>query len=125
MSDTRERDLPKDAMEGRVALVTGGGSGIGRASAWAFARAGAAVVVSDVAEASGTETVRLIGDSGREAVFVPADVSNGSDVANLIAATLERYGRLDYAHNNGGIEGPLSTVVDLAETDWDLSLIHI
>jgi NAD(P)-dependent dehydrogenase (short-subunit alcohol dehydrogenase family) len=106
-------------MEGRVALVTGGGSGIGRASAWAFARAGAAVVVSDVAEASGTETVRLIGDSGREAVFVPADVSNGSDVANLIAATLERYGRLDYAHNNGGIEGPLSTVVDLAETDWD------
>jgi NAD(P)-dependent dehydrogenase (short-subunit alcohol dehydrogenase family) len=114
-----ERHLLAGAMLERVALVTGGGSGIGRASALAFARAGAAVVVSDVAAASGEETVRLITAVGGEAAFVPADVSDGAQVEALVAATLDRFGRLDYAHNNGGIEGPLATVVDLAEDDWD------
>jgi NAD(P)-dependent dehydrogenase (short-subunit alcohol dehydrogenase family) len=114
-----ERHLLAGAMLERVALVTGGGSGIGRASALAFARAGAAVVVSDVAAASGEETVRVIAAAGGEAAFVPADVSDGAQVDALVAATLDRYGRLDYAHNNGGIEGPLATVVDLEEDDWD------
>lgn len=106
-------------LAGRVALVTGGGSGIGRASALAFARAGAAVVVSDVSASGGEETVRQISAAGGEACFILADVADGEQIAALVAATVSRYGRLDYAHNNGGIEGPLSTVVDLDEGEWD------
>ncbi len=106
-------------LEGRVALVTGGGSGIGRASAMAFAREGARVVVSDVNLEGGEETVHLIEEQGGESTFVPSDVSDGEQVARLVAATLDRYGRLDCAHNNGGIEGPLASVVDLAEDDWN------
>ncbi len=106
-------------LEGRVALVTGGGSGIGRASAMAFAREGARVVVSDVNLEGGEETVHLIEEQGGESTFGPAVVSDGEQVARLVAATLDRYGRLDCAHNNGGIEGPLASVVDLAEDDWN------
>jgi len=104
---------------GRVALVTGAGSGIGRASARRFALAGARVVVSDISPESGAETARLIVNEGGDATFIPADVSVEEDVVRLIAATVDHYGRLDCAHNNGGIEGPLSTVVDLSEDDWD------
>lgn len=106
-------------LQDRVALVTGAGSGIGRASALAFARAGARVAVSDVAPESGAETARLIGEAGGEAIFIAADVADGAQVAALIAGVLDHYGRLDCAHNNGGIEGPLASVVDLAEADWD------
>ena len=114
------REIPTDhRLEGRVALVTGGGSGIGRASAIAFAQEGARVVVSDVDLGGGDETVRLIEERGGESTFVPADVSDGEQVAQLVATTLDRYGRLDCAHNNGGIEGPLASVVDLAEDDWN------
>ena len=114
------RETPIDhGLEGRVALVTGGGSGIGRASAIAFARDGARVVVSDVNHIGGEETVHLIEERGGESTFVPADISDGEQVAQLVAATLDRYGRLDCAHNNGGIEGPLASVVDLAEDDWN------
>jgi NAD(P)-dependent dehydrogenase (short-subunit alcohol dehydrogenase family) len=77
------------------------------------------VVVSDVTVAGGEETVRRIEADGGEAAFVRADVSDGEQVAALVAATLDRYGRLDCAHNNGGIEGPLGTVVDYDEGDWD------
>lgn len=106
-------------LAGRVALVTGGGSGIGQASALRFARAGAQVVVSDISPQGGEETVRLIAESGGEATFIPVDVAVEDDVAGMVKATIERYGRLDCAHNNGGIEGPLSSVVDLGEADWD------
>lgn len=76
-------------------------------------------MVSDVAVASGEETVRLIEAQGGEAAFFAADVSDGGQVASLVAATIDRFGRLDCAHNNGGIEGPLATVVDYDEDDWD------
>lgn len=111
--------LSEGSFAERVALVTGGGSGIGRASALAFARSGARVVVSDVLPEGGMETVRMVLDDGGEAIFLPADVSDGEQVGALVAATVERFGRLDYAHNNGGIEGPLTTVVDLSEDEWD------
>lgn len=104
---------------GRVALTTGAGSGIGRASALALARAGAAVMVSDVVPEGGRETVALIEAQGGEAAFFAADVSDGDQVAALVDATINRFGRLDCAHNNGGIEGPLASVVDYAEEDWD------
>ena len=75
-------------LEDRVALVTGGGSGIGRASSIAFAREGARVVVSDINREGGEETVRLIEEFGGESMFVPTDVSDGEQVARLIATTL-------------------------------------
>jgi len=86
-----------ESLEGKVALVTGGSSGIGRASALAFAREGAKVVVADVQVKGGEETVRMIKDTGREAIFVKADVSKASDVENLISTAVRTYNRLDCA----------------------------
>jgi NAD(P)-dependent dehydrogenase (short-subunit alcohol dehydrogenase family) len=89
---------------GKVALVTGGTSGIGRAAAVAFAREGAKVVVAGRRDAQGEETVRLVRAQGGEGIFVQADVAQESDVKNLIGRTLEKFGRLDIAFNNAGVE---------------------
>jgi NAD(P)-dependent dehydrogenase (short-subunit alcohol dehydrogenase family) len=104
---------------GKVALVTGGSSGIGRASALAFAREGAKVVVADVTVEGGEETAALIKKTGGEAIFVKADVAKAVEVEALINKTVATYGRLDCAHNNAGIEGPGATTVDYAEEAWD------
>jgi NAD(P)-dependent dehydrogenase (short-subunit alcohol dehydrogenase family) len=107
---------------GRVALVTGAASGIGRASALAFADGGARVVVADVAAEQGRETVDLIEAAGGEAIFVPADVSQRADVERLVKVTVETYGRLDSAHNNAGIEGaapPGTAFHDYPDEMWD------
>ena len=90
--------------EGKVALVTGGGSGIGRATALAFAREKAKVVTADVDVVSGEETTHMIRQTGGEAVFVKTDVSVATEVEALVAKAIETYGRLDCAHNNAGIE---------------------
>jgi NAD(P)-dependent dehydrogenase (short-subunit alcohol dehydrogenase family) len=100
-------------MEGKVGLVTGAGSGIGRASARAFAAEGAKVVVSDVNAEAGAETVRLIAEAGGEATFVRCDVTVEAEVEALVAATVARYGQLDWAHNNAGGGGtPTVPVVE-------------
>ncbi len=91
--------------EDKVALVTGGGSGIGRASALAFAQAGAKVVVSGRREKEAFETVALIQKAGGQGLFVRADVAQEAEVEQLVARTLSHYGRLDAAFNNAGIEG--------------------
>ena len=104
---------------GKVALITGAGSGIGRASALAFAREGAKVVVADVIVEGGEETVRLIQQAGGEAVFMRADVSQAVEVEALVKKAVATYGRLDCAHNNAGIEGPGATTVEYAEAMWD------
>ncbi|MCH8109432.1 MAG: SDR family NAD(P)-dependent oxidoreductase, partial [Chloroflexi bacterium] len=92
-------------LEGKVALVTGGSSGIGRDSSLTFAREGAQVIVSDVSVEGGEETVSLIKEAGGVAIFIKADVSKSTDVDALITKGIETYGRLDVAFNNAGIEG--------------------
>jgi len=89
---------------GKVAIVTGGTSGIGRATAIAYAREGAKVVVAGRRETEGEETVRLIRKEGGDGVFVATDVAKEADVKNLVGRTLEKFGRLDFAFNNAGIE---------------------
>ncbi len=109
---------PTPTFTGKVALITGAGSGIGRASATAFAHAGARVIVSDVSERGGEETVRMIAAGGGEATFVRTDVTRATEVAALVARAVEAYGHLDCAHNNAGIIAP-GTIVDCTEDDWD------
>lgn len=106
-------------LQGKVALITGGSSGIGRASARACAREGARVMVADVAVEGGHETVRLIQEAGGEATFMQVDVTRATDVAALIANTVAVYGRLDCAHNNAGIEGAIGPTADCTEDNWD------
>lgn len=92
-------------LAGKVALVTGAGSGIGRASAVAFAQAGSCVVVADLDAASGQEITEMIRATGAEVMFQQTDVTQSADVARLVAATIDQFGRLDCAHNNAGISG--------------------
>jgi len=104
--------------EGKVALVTGGGSGIGRATALAFAREGADVCVIDINEARGKESVHLIENNYHKASFIKADVSATADVEEMANQVINTYGRLDFAFNNAGVQGPASLVADYTEQDW-------
>lgn len=103
----------------QVVLVTGGSSGIGRATCLAFAREGAKVVVSDVSEPGGQETVTQIRAKGGEAIFVRADVSKAADVESLINKTLATYQGLDCAFNNAGIAGSPTALANSTEEEWD------
>ena len=93
-----------DFFHDKVALVTGAASGIGRASALAFANAGAKVAVVDLQEKAGNETVDLIKKDGGDAIFIKANVSNADNVEAMVDGTIKAYGSLDFAHNNAGIE---------------------
>jgi NAD(P)-dependent dehydrogenase (short-subunit alcohol dehydrogenase family) len=103
----------------RVSIVTGAGSGIGRGSARALARRGSAVVVSDINEEGGAETVAMIEEAGGSATFQRCDVSVEADVAALVERAISEYGRLDYAHNNAGIGGPPGTIADYEVETWN------
>src|SRR3954449_7112055 len=107
-------------LEGKVAFVTGGASGIGRAAALAFARAGASVAVADVGEQANQETARLIEQAGGHALAVRCDVTRGDEVKAALAKTFETFGRLDFAFNNAGIEPkkPAPTA-DYDEEEWN------
>ena len=109
-------------VEGKSGFVTGSAGGIGRATALALAREGAAVVVNDLEErrADGDETVRLIEEAGGQARFV-ADITRAADCEVLVAATVEAFGRIDFAHNNAGIERH-ATISDRSSFVTDVAL---
>lgn len=105
-------------LEGKVSLITGGGSGIGKASALAFAREGSKVVVADVNVDGGEQTVRLIQDTGGEASFVRADVAKSDDVSAMVDHAVQTYNRLDCAFNNAGISGGPGRIHEYTEDNW-------
>jgi NAD(P)-dependent dehydrogenase (short-subunit alcohol dehydrogenase family) len=105
---------------GKVALVTGGASGIGRATALTFAREGAKLIIADMNEEGGQQTVHMIAENGGEATFVQGDVSQAIAVEAMISKAVETYGRLDCAHNNAGSGSrPRVLLHELAEESWD------
>ena len=103
----------------RVALITGAGSGIGRATALAFAREGARVVAADLDVAGGQETVRLIEQQGGAASFIQTDISKQDQVEAMVAHAVSSFGRLDCAFNNAGIGGAAALTADYTLEDWN------
>lgn len=104
--------------DNKVALLTGAASGIGQAAAILYARYGAKVVVSDINEEGGNETVAMIQKEGGDASFIKADISKAADCKNLIADTIGKYGRLDAACNNAGIGGEQGPVSEMSTENW-------
>ncbi len=111
-------DIMTRQFSGKVALVTGGASGLGRASALALAHEGARVVVADVAVEEGEATVQLIADAGGQGLFVKADVTKSNEVEAMVQATLKAFGRLDFALNNAGIDGVRARTAQYPEDVW-------
>jgi NAD(P)-dependent dehydrogenase (short-subunit alcohol dehydrogenase family) len=111
-------------IQNKVALITGGTTGIGRDTAVLFAKNGAKVVISGRRETEGNEAIALVRAAGGDGLFVKSDVSKSSDVQSLIAKTVETFGRLDIAFNNAGIEGQWKPIIEQSEEDWD-SVIDI
>lgn len=114
--------MTSNLMKEKVGVVTAGGSGIGRASAIAFAKEGAKVVVSDINENGGKETVRLIKEMGGEAMFIRCNVAEETEVEHLIDTTFKTYGRMDWAHNNAGIGAPTVPVTETETKNWNRAL---
>lgn len=106
-------------MQDKVGIITAAGSGIGRQSALAFAEEGAKVVVSDINEEAGNETVRLVKELGGDALFIRCNVAIEQEVIDLVKQTVKHYGRLDWAHNNAGIGAPSKPIAETDTSDWD------
>ncbi len=106
-------------VEGKVALVTGAGSGIGQATALTMSKEGAKVVVADIMIEGGKATVQKIIDAGGDAFFIKADVSQEDDAQSLVIGAVEKFGRLDCAINNAGIDGDTAMTADCTKMNWD------
>jgi NAD(P)-dependent dehydrogenase (short-subunit alcohol dehydrogenase family) len=106
-------------LDGKVAIITGAGSGIGRATALVFAREGARVVLADVSGEAGAQTVQQVRRVNGDARFVACDVARADDVDALVKQAVSTYGRLDCAFNNAGIAGALAKTGDYDESEWD------
>jgi NAD(P)-dependent dehydrogenase (short-subunit alcohol dehydrogenase family) len=110
---------PSGEFAGKVAFVTGAANGIGRAAALAFAREGASVVAADVSEKGNKETARMVEELGGHALAIHCDVTRSEDIQRALKATVDRFGRLDFAFNNAGIEYAIKPVADVTEGEWD------
>ena len=108
--------------DGKVAIVTGGSYGIGRAAAVAFATRGAKVVIADWIEDKEQQTLKQISAAGGQAIFIACDVSKNLDVKSMVDKTIATYGRLDLAFNNAGIEGTTANTGDCTEENWDKTI---
>ncbi len=106
-------------LEGKVSLITGASSGIGRATAKIFAREGAILVLADVVEAGGNETLQMTKDAGADGFFMKCNVGDESDVNALVDAAVSRYGRLDCAFNNAGIAGAGRLTHEYSLEEWN------
>jgi NAD(P)-dependent dehydrogenase (short-subunit alcohol dehydrogenase family) len=109
-------------LQDKVALITGAGSGIGRATSLIFAREGARLALSDIVPSAGEETLALVKQAGAEAIFVQSDVSRSADVEALIAKLVATYGRLDCAFNNAGIDGKMAKTANCTEDVWNRTI---
>src|SRR6058998_3306788 len=107
------------AFAGKVAFVTGAANGIGRATALAFAREGASVVIADVAAEGNQETARMIEELGARALAVTCDVTRSEDVKAALDKAVEVFGRLDFAFNNAGVEQPVTAAAEITEEEWN------
>ncbi len=109
-------------LNGKIALVTGAGSGIGRATSLIFAREGAKLTLADIVAEGGEETLTMVKRDGAEAIFVRTDVSRLADVEQLIARTVSSFGRIDCAFNNAGIDGKMANTADCTEDVWNRTI---
>jgi NAD(P)-dependent dehydrogenase (short-subunit alcohol dehydrogenase family) len=109
-------------LQGKVAIVTGGTSGIGRDTSVLFAKSGARIVVAGRREAEGRETVDMVRAAGGDALFVKTDVARAVEVQSLVQKTVAHFGRVDIAFNNAGIEGAWQPIVEQSEEDWDRTI---
>jgi NAD(P)-dependent dehydrogenase (short-subunit alcohol dehydrogenase family) len=105
--------------DGKVAFVTGATSGIGRATALAFGREGASVVVADIATDGNQQTARMIEQAGGQSLAVSCNVTRADDIKAALDAAVERFGRLDIAFNNAGIEQPIKPAAEISDDEWD------
>lgn len=106
-------------LDGKVAIITGAGRGMGRAAAILFAKEGAKVVVADIAVESGEETVKMIKDAGGEGIFVKTDISKTEDIQNMFKTTVDTYQKVDVLYNNAAIAGPMEWTADCTEENWN------
>src|SRR5690348_11209993 len=111
--------MSNDLLHGKVAIITGGSTGIGQTAALLFAKYGARVVIADINQPDGEATVRRIQAAGGAALFVTTDVTQATQVAALVHQTVDHFGRLDCAFNNAGIDGDGAATADCTEENWE------
>jgi NAD(P)-dependent dehydrogenase (short-subunit alcohol dehydrogenase family) len=116
------QEVQRGRLEGKVALITGGGNGIGRVTAQLFAKEGASVVITDKIEAAAHETARLLTQAGGKAIALTVDVTNAAEMEASVRQAVETFGKLNILINNAGLGSPTASIPNLSVEDWDLTM---